>query len=160
MAERAERVTRGARVSECGSYRYDLTRRWGNGPTATFVMLNPSTADDTVDDRTIGRCMTFAQREGCSGLVVVNLYAYRATRPIDLWRVVDPVGPENDDSIRNRTSTCGLVIAAWGAQREPERVAQVRDLIGARAICALGLTKDGAPRHPLYVRGDAALVPM
>lgn len=70
-----------ATISECGRYRYRLTRRFADGPCATFVMLNPSTADETIDDPTIRRCRNFAIREGCGGLVVVNLFAYRATDP-------------------------------------------------------------------------------
>lgn len=153
-------VARSARVSDCGSYRYGLTRSWGYGPAATFVMLNPSTADHAVDDPTIRRCMTFAQRLECSGLVVVNLYAYRTATPVDLWRAADPVGPENEDAILKRTSGCTLLIAAWGAQGKSARIAQVLDVIGARTIYALGFTELGAPRHPLYVRGDAPLVRM
>ena len=49
-------------------------------------MLNPSTADADHDDRTIGRCISFAKREGCGGLIVGNLFQLRATDPDELRR--------------------------------------------------------------------------
>src|SRR5688572_12745487 len=92
-----DRVMRTAILSEDQKYRYLLGRRWQEGiGSVTFVMLNPSTADHVVDDRTIKRCMDFARSWGHSGLEVVNLYAFRATDPDELGKQADPVGPLND----------------------------------------------------------------
>ena len=86
-------VVRSAVISECRLYRYRLDRVWDTGEAQVlFVMLNPSTADATVDDRTICRCMEFARAWGYGGLVVGNLFAYRATNPQQLKNVDDPVG--------------------------------------------------------------------
>jgi hypothetical protein len=156
-------VVRSARLSEDGLYRYELARRWALGPTARFIMLNPSTADAELDDPTIRRCVGFARALGCGGIVVANLYAYRATRPADLWRAADPVGPRNDHILRElaaRTAATGApLIAAWGARVRPDRVEAVLHLLeaaGARdLLTALGVTKDGAPRHPLYLPSSA-----
>lgn len=153
-----------ASLSDDGHYRYSLTRRWAPGPaTAVFVMLNPSTADADRDDPTIRRCAGFARREGASGLSVVNLYAFRATSPADLWAVPDPVGPENDAvlaaTLRKAADHGWPVIAAWGAHARPDRVGRVADLsavCGSRLL-ALGVTRDGSPRHPLYLRKDSPL---
>ena len=154
-------------ISDDGLYRYSLTRHvaplTGEGAVA-FVMLNPSTADAEQDDPTIRRCIGFARAWGFEWLKVVNLYAYRATDPTDLW-AVDPyppyatqIGPENDCTISKVVGGSDLVICAWGAgSRSPNREGQVLDCIGAPH--ALGLTKDGSPRHPLYVRGDAEPIP-
>lgn len=155
-----------ARVSDDGLYRYTLGRRWDpdlhNG-AAVFVMLNPSTADAEQDDPTIQRCISFAKTLGCGGLHVVNLYAYRATKPADLWLADDPVGPENDDILRGTFQSARddgrPVIAAWGANAKSDRVAKVLSLSGAHRLTALGVTKDGQPRHPLYLRGDATPEP-
>lgn len=88
-------------LSTCGRYRYRLTRTWSqNRPPATFIMLNPSTADAHEDDKTIRRCIGYARRWGLGGLVVVNLYGYRSTNPDELWKVEDPVGPDNDHHLR------------------------------------------------------------
>jgi hypothetical protein len=151
-------------ISESGEYRYRLTRpsevlspeRGG----ALFVMLNPSTADAELDDPTIRRCRGFARTWGCAGLAVANLYALRSTDPAALWWHLDPVGPENDQHLAALAREFGDVVCAWGANAKPERVSAFLALVreaGARTWC-LGVTKSGAPRHPLYVRGDQPLV--
>lgn len=145
----------GATISQCGQYRYDLRRTWASGPECTFIMLNPSTADANEDDPTIRRCISFAKREGCGSLLVVNLFAFRATDPKVMADAEDPIGPRNavflDEAIKNHT-----VIAAWGAhplaRQAGKRLSKEYDLM------CLGKTKAGAPRHPLYVRGDAPLI--
>lgn len=152
-------------ISGCRRYRYRLGRNWseGWGRPAVFVMLNPSTADAFVDDPTIRRCIGFAKAWGCERLIVVNLYAFRATKPRDLWEAEDPVGAENDAHIRDAACTAaehdGPLVAAWGANARPDRVAQVLELPGMDRLQALGVTKNGAPRHPLYLRTDSALTP-
>lgn len=152
-----------AELSPCGSYRYKLTRarglRFPDAGTAAFCMLNPSTADATIDDPTIRRCRGFADSWGCNGLVVVNLYALRSTYPNALWSHRDPVGPDNDLWLSSVARECGDVVCAWGANAREDRVRQVVQILraaGARLWC-LGRTKAGHPRHPLYVRGDQAL---
>ena len=155
-------IRREAVLSDCGRYRYSLVRRWASaGQPAQFVMLNPSTADDTLDDPTIRRCVGFARALDAAGLVVVNLYAYRATKPADLWQAEDPIGPDADTYLRlvaRRAATQGApLIAAWGANAKADRVDHVRALvaeIGAE-LTALGVTKAGAPRHPLYLPATA-----
>jgi len=148
-------------LSDDGVYRYELTRRWGPGRTATFVMLNPSTADAVMNDPTIRRCIGFSMRWGCGALRVVNLYAYRATDPRTLWATPDPVGPDNDLHLyeaASKASTEGApLVAAWGANAKPVRVGQALRIPGFDQLSALGVTKAGQPRHPLYLRGDAHL---
>lgn len=156
--------TGAATISEDGLYRYSLTREFphllGCG-TCTFVMLNPSRADADQDDPTIRRCIGFAQRLGYNRLHVVNLYAYRATDPFQLWEVDDPVGPLNDNVLRLAIWDTDLLIAAWGAHAKSDRVAEVRRMAmggnGRYPFLCLGKTKDGAPRHPLYLPADAEL---
>lgn len=165
LTEPVEPIRRDARISADGLYRYSLHREWMNrldGPRwCTFVMLNPSTADALEDDPTIRRCIGFARSLGCNGLAVVNLYAYRATNPAELWTVIDPVGPENDDTLRMFFDMAAQhdfpIIAAWGTNAKPERVARVLSMPGAERLSALSVTKSGAPGHPLYLRSN--LVP-
>jgi hypothetical protein len=152
-------TVRDASISACGTYRYWLSRWWGDGfRVATFVMLNPSTADAHADDPTIRRCIGFAKRLGANALRVVNLYALRSPDPDDIFEDPDPVGPRNDNTIyAERLSD--WVIAAWGAHSAatPGRVARVRELLAGREVHCLGRTKSGAPRHPLYLPADAPL---
>lgn len=142
-------------VSPDGLYRYALTRKWEDGPDLVWVMLNPSTADATEDDPTIRKCQKFAQTWGFSGISVVNLFAYRATDPADLLLVDDPVGPGNDVVLQAVFEEAGNVMAAWGAATVATyRADPVLDLMADanRTPYVLGLTKAGAPRHPLYIR--------
>jgi hypothetical protein len=148
-------------ISDCGQYRYRLSRRWADGPTCGFIMLNPSTADANLDDPTIRRCIGFAKREGCGGLIVINLFALRATDPKELARHPFPVGPEWRQHMEAAVRDIdGPLIAGWGAQKGIEaQEATVRDLLcgmGRRPWC-LGWTANGCPRHPLYVKGDAPM---
>lgn len=147
-------VRRGATFDTTGAYRYQLWREWEQAqPRACFVMLNPSTADATQDDPTIRRCMSFARRWGYGSIEVVNLFAFRATRPADLFQATEPVGPQNDEAIRGAVDRAALVLAAWGIHGcHLTRHDEVIPWLG-EAFC-LGCTTSGQPRHPLYVRGD------
>jgi len=151
-------------LSECGAYRYALHRAFAEGEgKCVFVMLNPSTADADVDDNTIRRCMGFAAGWGYGCLEVVNLYAFRATKPADLWRAEDPVGPENREMVRQCVAGAGRVVLAWGAHgkrngRSQAMEDELRALCGDR-VGTLGRTKGGEPKHPLYLRADTEFRP-
>ena len=152
----------GAAFSADRTYRYVLTRTWDLvAPVMCWIMLNPSTADAMTDDPTIRRCKAFARREGCGGISVVNLFALRATDPRELSRHPDPVGPSCGKFL-NLHATAAVTVAAWGERGTLDgRDRKVRSLLtegGARPMC-LGVTASGQPRHPLYVRSDAPLIP-
>jgi hypothetical protein len=154
-------------ISADGLYRYSLTRKLnkvsGFG-RCVFIMLNPSTADAERDDPTIRRCKTFTASFGCDELRVVNLFAFRATNPQEiLWAKpgTDVIGPENDFHILTAFSNCKIAVAAWGTNGYyKNRANAVRELAKANPalkLMHLGLTKDGYPRHPLYVKSDTKL---
>jgi hypothetical protein len=152
-------------LSPCGLYRYKLTRTWEHGeyafPPMAFVMLNPSTADAKDDDPTIRRCVGFAKREKCGGIIVVNLYAFRTKDPKVMAAAADPVGPDNDAHIANVIREAKKIVVAWGAcGPDTARVDAVLKLIadaGQTPWC-LGITAKKQPRHPLMLRSDAALI--
>lgn len=165
-------IRRYAHLSLDEKYRYSLERQWGapGDDLALFIMLNPSTADATIDDPTIRKCMGFARRWHLNGIRVVNLYAYRATNPRDLGATADPEGVvENDQTIYHAVHGCRRVICAWGASPGPhvDRARRVYDLLiqalGPMTYMprpeALALTKLGHPRHPLYAPYDLRPVP-
>jgi hypothetical protein len=146
------------------TYRYVLTRTWDQtARTMTWIMLNPSTADAMTDDATIRRCKAFARREGYGGMSVVNLFGLRATDPRALREHADPAGPANDWFVRLHVQAAPCAVAAWGAHgvlhgRAAEVGRMLAAIPGVRLEC-LGVTAAGHPRHPLYVRADAPLVP-
>jgi hypothetical protein len=143
--------------SECRQYRYLLTRTWNSeSATIVFIGLNPSTADETADDPTVRRCVGFARKWGYGGLVLINLFAFRSTDPKRLNDVADPVGPQNDTTIRRCCDRSSCVVAAWGAQGTlMERDRRVLELL-SEPLC-LGVTKSGSPRHPLYLAASTRL---
>jgi len=123
-------------------------------------MLNPSTADERRDDPTIRRCIGFARRWGFGGVEIVNLFALRASDPRALRRASDPVGPDNDRHIARVAARATLVVVAWGVWGGLRgRSAALRARLSRRAPRCLGLTRSGEPRHLLYLRADARLVP-
>lgn len=146
--------------SPCGTYRYRLTRSWDESLSQfVFVMLNPSTADHKADDPTIRRCIRFALREHYGGLVVVNLFGFRATDPKKLRYQADPIGPDNTHHVC-RAASEGRVVAAWGRIHKDhrQRAAIVLEYLRlAGPVWCLGVTKDRQPRHPLMLRSDAVL---
>jgi hypothetical protein len=145
-------------ISRCGTYRYALWRRWAAGPQVLFVMLNPSTADKERDDPTIRRCIGFAGRWGYGAVAVGNLFAFRTPSPRLLRRAPHPVGRANDQWLERLAAQSSRAIAAWGNDGAfLGRDAQVRELLGP--LYALALTRQGQPRHPLYLPSRAAPVP-
>ncbi len=122
-------------------------------------MLNPSTADGLADDPTIRRCIGFVKSFGASVLSVRNLFAYRATDPDELLTADNPTGGDRGDAELRAAITADLVIVAWGGKVPFGRQKEALRLLGGKQLFCLGVTKDGSPRHPLYLRGDAELVP-
>lgn len=155
---RAEDVERAAVLSECARYRYVLTRTWDHDlAPCVFIGLNPSTADAMNDDPTIRRCIRFARDWGHGGLVMLNLFAWRATDPKRLLDPLDPVGPRNNDLILEWTLRAGRVVGAWGAthpQLVAARVDTLRSSGDLPPYDVLGRTAAGFARHPLYVGAD------
>ena len=140
----------GAFFSEDRKYRYLLTREWGKEPKLGLIALNPSTADETKDDPTIRRCIGFAKSWGYGGLLMGNIFAYRSTDPKGLLTIGDPIGPENDGWLDYIKRKSGLTVAAWGVHGHLMGRGEVvrRNL---RRLYVLGLTKEGFPKHPLYL---------
>lgn len=156
MSPLNDTVSRSAVISPCEHYRYALHRRWQIGNRSVlWVMLNPSTADADIDDPTIRRCLGFSQAWSFDHLMVGNLYALRSTQPAALWTAEDPVGPENDAHLRAMAKSAAQIICAWGANAKPARANAVIKLLREYApVCALRMTKSGAPSHPLYLSGN------
>ncbi|MEY3660704.1 MAG: hypothetical protein RLZZ169_1530 [Pseudomonadota bacterium] len=149
----------GAELSTCGTYRYALWRRWSDSSSLLFVMLNPSTADESQDDPTIRRCISFAQQWGHGGITIANLFAFRSPHPSALRGATDPIGPENDQWLQKLAGQSAVVVGAWGNHglylKRGEAVAAM-----VPPMQCLGMTKRSQPRHPLYVAADTGLQSM
>lgn len=166
--------------------RYTLTRRWSDNDELGWmqiIMLNPSVGDDQIDDPTIRRCIAFAQRDGYGGISLRNLFSFRSPSPAALRQRLVEGWPHlasdlafvsmalawaatKNDPIKNDP-----IIVAWGAwptvwakQGVPgvrERIDYVTSEAAEQGVPLLcwGTTKDGSPRHPLYLKSDTPLVP-
>lgn len=152
-------MERSAYISHCGRYRYLLTRTWDPGlPSVLFVGLNPSTADGEQDDATVRRCIGFAKEWGYGALRIANLFAYRATDPRTMMQMIDPIGPNNDVWLKTISDQAKLTVVCWGARGSYMDRAQ-RVLTFLHKPHHLGLTKDGHPRHPLYLKSTCKPAP-
>ncbi|AZQ65896.1 DUF1643 domain-containing protein [Silicimonas algicola] len=141
--------------SPCLRYRYALTRTWdAAGPRLLYVMLNPSTATEAANDPTVERCERRARALGYGAFRVANLFALRETDPARLRRAERPVGAANDAQIAEAADWSDAVLCAWGIhgahRSRGQAVAAILNASG-KPLLTLGLSKDGHPRHPLYV---------
>lgn len=148
-------IDKGATFSPCRSYRYTLWRAWDRSrPTCMFLMLNPSTADEVDNDPTVERCERRAREMGFGGLVVCNLFAFRATDPEAMKAAPDPIGPDNDKYILDAAFCAGMIVCAWGNHGQHRgRSEQVVSLLRSNwlKLYVLQLNGSGEPKHPLYV---------
>jgi len=142
--------------------RYVFQRRWAVASkpvldTVVWVLLNPGTGDtDGRRRRTLDRCLSWSRRWGYASLTIVNLFAFRATDPKRLRVAEDPVGPENDETVRRVTAGATRVVVAWGNDGILlGRGGQVARML--REPLCLGVTRRGQPLHPLYVPAGSRL---
>ena len=148
--------------SPCEKYRYQLTRTWDPaGTRALFIMLNPSTATEVQNDPTVERCERRARTLGFGAFRVTNIFAWRDTDPKLMRAADDPVGPANDETIRESAVKWirdgDRIICAWGAHGDHlgrgKAVEAILREVG-KPLYSLGLTKAGHPKHPLYIGYD------
>jgi len=160
MSEQAptKELVRRAVISECGRYRYRLYREWAKSERmpVLWVMLNPSTADASIDDPTIRRCMAFSKAWGYGAMWVGNIFAIRSTDPSILADVgaEQARGPDNSRHVLAMCHESALVVCAWGVHGGTHIPSFLQCPGG---LWHLGLTKGRAPRHPLYVKGSTEL---
>jgi hypothetical protein len=151
-------VNKNATFSDCRKYRYGLSRTWnGKKKTILFIGLNPSTADEKIDDPTIRRCINYAQNWGYGSLLMVNLFAYRATLPSELKNVKNPIGNDNDLHILELSKKADLTVAAWGNEGFLLNRDKVVKKLIPNLMC-LKINKSGQPSHPLYQKKDLKLI--
>jgi len=151
-------VNKNATFSDCRKYRYALSRTWnGKKKTILFIGLNPSTANEKIDDPTIRRCINYAQNWGYGSLLMVNLFAYRATMPSELKNVKNPIGNDNDLHIIELSKKADIAVAAWGNEGTLlNRDKEVKKIL-PNLMC-LKINKSGQPSHPLYQKKDLKLI--
>lgn len=150
----------GAIFSDCEKYRYVLWRHWDlSKPHVLWILLNPSTADESVLDPTLTRCMNFSKSWGYGGFRVCNIFGYRSTNPKDMLSIENPVGLGNDYHIEQESIKADMIILGWGnhgghLQRNAFVKKYLQFVIGFKPVYALKVTKTMEPSHPLYLKSD------
>lgn len=139
--------------SDCEKYRYSLTRVWDPaGKRVFFIMLNPSTATEVQNDPTVERCERRARALGYGSFRVANIFAWRDTDPKKMRAAKEPVGPENDSTILSGSEWADTIVCAWGTHgAHLNRGPEVAQMLQNQSLFHLGLSKDGHPKHPLYI---------
>ncbi len=150
----------GAVFSDCRKFRYALWRMWdGDKPLVMIIGLNPSTADEKVNDPTITRCISFACSWGYGGVCVTNLFGFRATAPTELKAYHDPIGKENDAWVHEMAKEAAIKVAAWGNHGKFLN-RSVELLSSLDQLHCIKMNKSGEPAHPLYLKAELNPVPM
>lgn len=150
-------MKKGAIISECGLYRYQLWRIWNESlPKVLFIMHNPSKATDVEDDNTMTRCVNFAKSWGYGGIYIGNLSPFRETNPDNMKHIdYDVLMPkENEKHVREMMELCELHVLAYGNPI----VRLLKPDVYKNKWHYLKLTKQGNPYHPLYLK--ASLTPI
>ncbi len=139
-------------------YRYEARRIWDESqPLLVVSMLNPSRADDKRDDPTVLTLIHFARAWGYGGLLIVNLFALRTSKPSELLTREDPFGPDNwkyiVSAMEYAQSNGGSLLVAWGNGGDLEDRAEwfcsrALSVYKLKLVC-LGTTKSWKPKHPL-----------
>ena len=148
-----------ANISKDKIYRYTLSRTWDSTkPTVLFIELNPSIADENIDDPTITRCINFAKDWGYGTLLMANLFAFRSTYPKEIYLIDDPIGKDNDHYILECVKQSDLIIACWGnngTYMDREKI--IKELVPN--LYCLQKNKNGTPHHPLRLPRDINPIP-
>ena len=81
-------MIKSAILSKNRKHRYLLSRIWDlKNETILFIMLNPSSADENIDDPTTKKVISYSKKWGYGGLHICNLYTYRTTSPKILFDI-------------------------------------------------------------------------
>lgn len=146
-------------ISKDKIYRYKLSRTWDSTkPTILFIGLNPSIADENVDDPTITRCINFAKDWGYGTLLMANLFAFRSTYPKDIYLIDDPIGKDNDHYLLECVTQSDLIVACWGNNGTYMNREKVITELVPNLYC-LQKNKNGTPHHPLRLPRNIDPVP-
>lgn len=147
---------------EAKEHRLKLSCTWDSGKEkCLYIMFNPSTADLRMCDMTLNRCISFAKSGGFGGYDVVNLYSYRTLAPKELRKAAIPSLPENTEIVKQAMNETEKIIIAWGsnaAYKEYKWVLEYAEQIGKPLYC-FGKTKNGSPKHPLFLSRDTKIIP-
>lgn len=155
-------VVRKAAISQCGVYRYILSREYvlpkeiaATKGTLGFVLNNPSIADANLDDPTVTRCWGFAESLGYGRILIANTNPFRATDPNDAIIPPEHIMECNDTWLLALQRECQMVIVGWGIKAKKALVDRAANVLYTTGpVHALRINENGSPAHPLYLPGS------
>lgn len=159
---------KGADFSPCRKWRYKLWRIWNKDkPYVAFCGLNPSKADENINDSTVRKCIKFAINWGFGGMYMMNAFAFRATLPMVMYEFAesggDPIGKGNNLALEEVFRGAGQVVLAWGnmIRLDRNRADFILDMLKRLNVApyCFSITNQGQPQHPLYIRNTTTLIP-
>lgn len=146
-------ILRNARFSNDKKHRYRLSRHWDlNKPQLLYIMLNPSIGNESIDDPTIKRLLSFTRKFDYGGFFVGNLYTYITPNPKTLDTSIGLTN-KNLNILSNLVSKVDKVVYAWGNSIEEPN--EFKKFISG-PMC-FGKNLDGTPSHPLYLPSSSEL---
>jgi hypothetical protein len=129
-------------------------------PLIIWIMMNPSTADHQKNDPTILKIIRYSTKWGYGAVLVLNIYAFRTSRPENLPQVMrEAVGKANDWWIRTIFEFAARknipVVCAWGVKHKDrgDWVRVAADEAGLHLMC-LELALNAEPKHPRFLSED------
>jgi len=154
-------------LSKCRRYRYQLRREVDmfSDQVYAYFGINPSTADENVDDATVRRWIGFTERFNGRCFIVGNAFAYRATDVNKLASAIDPVGPDNNKNIMDIIDQADILVPCWGSKNKipkklHSRLDEVMCLLkeSGKPVKSFGFTGSGDPKHPLMLSYKTKLI--
>jgi hypothetical protein len=144
-----------ADFSPCRKYRFRLERNTGltSQKAILFIMLNPSTSDETKNDRTTVNICKIAKKWNYGKVYVGNLNPFCSPHPSDLKSSPLPndIKEINEKHIREMAEKSHIIVYAWGNDypygnklAEPD---WLKTITKGKAYCIRKTVKD-SPMHP------------
>lgn len=153
-----------AKFSPCRKFRYTLHRELAdNHRLVQFILLNPSKADEYINDNTVTRCLNYSRSWGFGRALITNIFAWRSTDPRELKQCtasgVSPIGLDNDAEIIANGRSAEIIVCGWGKHgdyldRGKQLTCKLLDNGFGFKLHYLKILKDGSPSHPLYLSKD------
>ena len=154
-------------LSKCRKYRYQLSRDVDMFADQIYAYfgINPSTADESIDDATVKRWIGFTERFNGKCFLVGNAFAFRATDVNELASAIDPIGPENNCHLMRIIDQADILVPCWGSKHKiPKELHSRRDEVmsllkdSGKPVKAFGFTASGDPKHPLMLSYATTLI--
>ena len=147
----------GAKLDAERTHRYYLYRIWNKElPLLAFIGLNPSTAAEEKNDPTINKIINITNFNGYGGFYMFNLFTIVSPDPKVLHKLVDDFG-YNLSIIKSITMQLKMnIVFCWGNFETYGRDQIMKELF--KDSYALGINKNGSPKHPLYLPTETKLI--